>query len=224
MCFAHDPPADRSVHERVLGRNVEFGHDFNGIVCARSDLEAPNPNADPELARLARKLLDTESAAQGGTTSADVRKLVVMLLPTGGCSIDRAAQHLGVDRRTVHRRLLREGHTFSSIVEKVREELAERYLKDRRRSLADVSSLLGFATPSGFSHWYRRRFKAKSVEAPHGSEASRPLTGLPTAAAWAGTKATAGGRVEPDQTARTASRVGSTAKSIRGEGPACARS
>ena len=109
VCFAHDPPADRSVHERVLGRNVEFGHDFNGIVCARSDLEAPNPNADPELARFARKLLDTESAARGGTTSADVRKLVVMLLPTGGCSIDRAAQHLGVDRRTVHRRLLREG-------------------------------------------------------------------------------------------------------------------
>ncbi len=129
--------------------------------CARAATSRrPIPNADPELARLARKLLDTESAARGGTTTADVRKLVVMLLPTGGCSIDRAAQHLGVDRRTVHRRLLREGHTFSSIVEKVREELAERYLKDRRRSLADVSSLLGFATPSGFSHWYRRRFQA----------------------------------------------------------------
>src|SRR4029450_2873100 len=126
VCFAHDAPADRSVHERIFGRNVEFGHDFNGIVCARSDLEAPNPNADPELARLARNLLDTESAAHGRTTSAEVRKLVVMLLPTGGCSIDRAAQHLGVDRRTIHRRLVREGHTFSSIVEKVREELAER--------------------------------------------------------------------------------------------------
>ena len=63
VCFAHDPPADRSVHEHIFGRNVEFGHDFNGIVCARSDLEAPNPNADPELARLARTLLDTESAA-----------------------------------------------------------------------------------------------------------------------------------------------------------------
>ena len=52
VCFAHDAPADRSVHERVFGRNVEFGHDFNGIVCARADLEAPNPNADPAMARL----------------------------------------------------------------------------------------------------------------------------------------------------------------------------
>jgi hypothetical protein len=33
VCFAHDAPADRSIHERVFGRGVEFGHDFNGIVC-----------------------------------------------------------------------------------------------------------------------------------------------------------------------------------------------
>ena len=47
VCFAHDAPADRSVHERVFGHHVEFGHDFNGIVCARSDLEIANPDADP---------------------------------------------------------------------------------------------------------------------------------------------------------------------------------
>jgi len=32
VCFAHNAPGDRSVHERVFGRIVEFGHDFNGIV------------------------------------------------------------------------------------------------------------------------------------------------------------------------------------------------
>lgn len=157
VCFAHDAPRDRSVHERLFGRHVEFGHDFNGIVCARADLERPNPDADPELARLARKLLDAQSAAraQPGTT-AQVRELVVMLLGTGTCSIDRAAQHLGVDRRTIHRRLAREGETFSRIVDSVRRELAERYLKDGRRDVAEVASLLGFSAPSGFSHWYRR--------------------------------------------------------------------
>ena len=34
-----------------------------------------------------------------------VRELVVMLLGTGTCTIDRVAQHLGVDRRTIHRHL-----------------------------------------------------------------------------------------------------------------------
>ena len=99
VCFAHDPPADRSVHERVFGRNVEFGHDFNGIVCARSDLEVPNPNADPHMARLARQLLEASPTNRPRDMSTQVRELVVMLLGSGTCTIDRVAQHLGVDRR-----------------------------------------------------------------------------------------------------------------------------
>ena len=83
------------------------------------------------------------------------------LLGSGACTIERVAQHLGVDRRTIHRRLASDGQTFSAIVDTVRRELAERYLKDRHRSLAEVSSLLGFAAPSGFSRWYRRQFDSK---------------------------------------------------------------
>ena len=63
------------------------------------------------------------------------------LLGEGTCTIDRAAQHLGVDRRTIHRRLAKEGQTFSSIVDAVRRELAQRYLADNR-SLADIAMLL----------------------------------------------------------------------------------
>lgn len=159
VCFAHDAPSDLSIHHRLFGRNVEFGHDFNGIVCARSDLDLPNPNADPELARLARRLLDSDAPGHASSAVAGLRKLIVGLLPTGECSIERAAQHLGVDRRTVHRRLAGEGQTFSALVDEVRTELADRYLKDGRRSMAEVSSLLGFAAPSSFSHWYRRHHR-----------------------------------------------------------------
>jgi AraC-like DNA-binding protein len=156
VCFAHDAPKDRSVHERVFGRNVEFGHDFNGIVCARSDLARANDAADPDLARLARKMLDAQAPAPAQPqVVAQVRELVVSLLPSGACTIDRAAQHLGIDRRTIHRRLQREGETFSTIVDTVRRELAERYLEDRR-TVSEIASLLGFSAASGFSHWYRR--------------------------------------------------------------------
>jgi AraC-like DNA-binding protein len=58
----------------------------------------------------------------------------------------------------VHRYLAREGHTFSGILESVRRDLAPGYVGDRSRPLSDVSALLGFATPSSFSRWYRRVF------------------------------------------------------------------
>jgi AraC-like DNA-binding protein len=159
VCFAHDPPRDRSVHDRVFGRNVvEFGHDFNGVVCARRDLEVPNPNADPGIARLARAMLESRSDSTAAPLTGEVRDLVVLLLGTGTCTVQRAAESLGVDRRTVHRHLAREGETFSGVVESVRRELATRYVCDQQRSLADVSALLGFSAPSSFSRWYRQSF------------------------------------------------------------------
>jgi len=158
VCFAHDAPADRSVHDRVFGRIVEFGHDFNGIVCSRKDLEGPNPNADPLMARYAQGLVEANLAGKGPTMTARVRRLVVALLGTGDCTIDLVAQHLGMTRRTIHRYLSAEGRTFSEIVDAVRRELAARYMKDKHRSLADVSAMLGFSAPSGFTRWYRRQF------------------------------------------------------------------
>lgn len=173
VCFAHDAPANRAVHERVFGRNIEFGHDFNGIVCARSDLEVPNPDADPGIARLARQLLEAGLADKAIDTTSQVRELVVMLLSTGECTVDRIAMHLGVDRRTIHRQLAQEGRTFSRIVEDVRIELAERYVEQPRRSLTEVASLLGFSAPSAFSRWYRKHFGANPSERRLGRTAKR---------------------------------------------------
>ena len=164
VCFAHDAPADRSVHDRVFGRIVEFGHDFNGIVCSRKELEAANPNADPVMAKYAQGLVDANYASNLNDMSAKVRELVVKLLSTGQCTIDVTAQHLGVNRRTIHRHLAENGQTFSDIVDSVRRELAVRYVKDKHRTLADVSLLLGFSAPSGFSRWYRRQFKTTASE------------------------------------------------------------
>src|SRR5262249_37874920 len=82
----------------------------------------------------------------------------VALLGRGDCTIDLVAQHLGMTRRTIHRYLSAEGRTFSEIVDAVRRELAARYMKDKHRTLADVSAMLGFSAPSGFTRWYRRQF------------------------------------------------------------------
>lgn len=177
VCFAHEAPRDRSVHDRVFGRNiVEFGHDFNGIVCSRKDLDLPNPNADPGIARLAREMIESRDASSSSSLpmTAQVRDLVVQLMATGSCTIEVTARHLGVDRRTVHRHLAQEGETFSGIVEAVRRELAERYVIEGRRPLADISALLGFSAPSSFSRWYRQQFGASpSAQAGHRHRAAR---------------------------------------------------
>ena len=135
-CASRTPRrASLAVHRRVLGPAVEFGHEFNGIVCNAADLDAPNPGADPVMARYSQKLLQP-ALAHSARFGDRVRQLIVLLLPRGLCRVEVVAQHLGVDRRTVHRKLQAEGTSFSALLEAERRELA-RALHRRHRPAAD---------------------------------------------------------------------------------------
>ena len=157
VCFSHRAPPGLAAHRRLFGPAVEFGHEFNGIVCNAADLDAPNPGADPVMARYTRQLLESRRGAPLSPAER-VRQLVVLLLPRGHCRVEVVAQHLGVDRRTVARRLAGEGTSFSALVDGLRGELLARYLDDRSRSLSEIAALLGFSAPSAFARWHRRQF------------------------------------------------------------------
>ena len=152
------PPRDPGLHIRLFGYVVAFGQDFNGLVCTTRDMDAPNPMADPVMARYARQILEATPGSGPMDTVDSVRHILLVLLPSGECSVDQVAQQLGVDRRTVHRRLLREGTTFTDVVNTVRREMAVHYLEDGKRPLSQVAELLGFSALSAFSRWHKQQF------------------------------------------------------------------
>ncbi|MBL8363526.1 MAG: AraC family transcriptional regulator [Rubrivivax sp.] len=159
VCFVHAAPPKLAMHRRLFGRAVEFGHEFNGIVCNAADLDQPNPAADAVMARYTRRLV--EQAQRSRTTMADrVRELVVLLLPRGHCRVEVVAQHLGLDRRTIARRLAAEGTTFSDLVNELRRELLARYRDDGGHAYTEIALRLGFSAPSAFSRWHRQQFGA----------------------------------------------------------------
>jgi AraC-like DNA-binding protein len=158
VCFAHRPPREARTHHELFGANLEFTAEFNGIVCEARDLNQQLPRTDPDMARYARDFLDKAMARQQEGSLLTIRQLVGVLLPGGRCTADQVAQHLGVDRRTMHRRLSAEGETFSSVLCAVRREFAQRQLADGDRSVADVAQLLGFSGSSAFAHWFRAEF------------------------------------------------------------------
>lgn len=157
VCFTHRAPASLAAHQRLFGPRVEFGHEFNGIVCNAQDLDAPNPGADPVMAQYTRALLEGRVAATVSMVDR-VRQMAVLLLPRGHCRVDVVAQGLGVDRRTLARRLAAQGTSFSALVDELRSDLLARYLDEGTRALGDIALLLGFSAPSAFSRWHRQRF------------------------------------------------------------------
>jgi AraC-like DNA-binding protein len=158
VCFSHTPPADLAIHHRLFGRIVEFGHEFDGFVMARADADAPVPGADPAMARQMERYIEHLGGGGEASPVETVRERILTLLPRGDCSADRVALHLGVDRRTIHRRLAAEGLTFSQLLQEVRCEYAAHYMTGSRRSLADVAGLLGFSAQSAFTRWFRASF------------------------------------------------------------------
>ena len=157
VSFRHDAPPDAQWHHRLFGPAVAFGQEINGIFCNAAELDAPNPGADPVMARYTRLLLEADPGKHP-TMSDRVRRLAVLLLPRGHCRAEVVARHLGVDRRTVANHLAAEHTTFSELIDAMRGELLQRYLAQGSRSLTEVSALLGFSELSSFSRWHRRQF------------------------------------------------------------------
>jgi len=158
VCFRHGAPADLSVHWRVFDTRLRFDATIDGVLCRAAVLDQPLPNYDAETARYLSKLLDVLDTEPAHSAPDQVRQLIRALLPTGRCSVDVVAQHLQLDRRTLHRHLQRDGQSFSGILDSVRSDVAIAYLNDRNRPLKGLAELLGFSEPSAFSRWFSGRF------------------------------------------------------------------
>jgi AraC-like DNA-binding protein len=177
--FSHGPPTDMTSHLRLFGPWVEFGRDCNGILLDARDLDASLPGSDPAMARHVKQYLEPLLAQSQVTLSEQVRRLVYDLLASHRASSDHVASRLGMNRRTLHRQLARNGETFSSIFNAVRTDLARRYIDDRGLPLSEVANLLGFSELSGFSRWFRAEFGRspmswrKAERAPAEASASR---------------------------------------------------
>ena len=158
VCFTHAPPAKKDAYRKFFATDVLFSQDFTGIICAAKDIDAAVPAADARMTRYVQQYLDTLTARPNSSMSTSVRECIYTMLPSGLCSADTVAARLGVDRRTVHRHLAREGKTFSAVMDAVRAELVSRYIDNRDRPLASVAELLGFSALSAFSRWFRSEF------------------------------------------------------------------
>jgi len=174
VCLAHQAPRDASAHHRLFGPRVEFDYPFNCIVCAKADLDARNPSADPAMVRYAQQLLDASVKQHGAKMLRDVRRTILLLLPSGRCTIEQAAEHLGLVSRTIQRRLEEQGQSFSSMVNEIRRELATRYVIESDRPLTEVAMLLGFSAPSALSRWYHTQYGCSAKQSRAARGALRP--------------------------------------------------
>ena len=160
VCFTHaaPPPAEMPIYRRLFGCRPEFDSEFNGILIDPRDLDRPNQRADAALAEHARKLIETVMSPERHSVTQQVEQSILLLMPAGLASIQTCSDMLGMTVRTLQRNLDAEGVSYSGLLNKVREQLATKYLSNRRNRITDVAQMLGYGSIGAFTRWHVQSF------------------------------------------------------------------
>jgi len=159
VALAHPrrPTSDRL--EALFGCPTAFGSREDMVAFALGAGDLPLPGADPYLHDLLLGYCE-EALAHRGRPAESLRtrieNTVASLLPHGRPLVDDVARSLGMSQRTLSRRLAQEGLTFARILDEMRRDLAQHYLRDDRLPVSRIAWLLGFQEVGAFTHAFRR--------------------------------------------------------------------
>ena len=178
-----DQSMDVQSYRQFFHAPVEFNAEMDGLLLPPDCLDFPLVHPDPKMHEALR---DQISAIDGGEDSAslvhEVRTIIRAFLPTGDCSLGRVARCYACDRRTLQRYLREEADTtFQALLDDVRFELVQQYLRDSNMPVTQITFAAGFSDPSNFARAFRKRFglspqawRAKHNDTPGVRTMTRP--------------------------------------------------
>ena len=126
----------------------------------------PNASGDPHSYTLARELChkllnEVPRAAQSMT---DRVKHLILSKPAGSVNEEDIASALFISKRTLARRLQREGSAYREIREQLFAELAARHLRDTDLTVEAIAMLLGYHDTANFRRAFRRWYQLSPNE------------------------------------------------------------
>lgn len=153
----HSPLTAPGDYQKYYGCRSLFGQPAAGFTIRAVDVQRPL-NQDPLTHQSAMGYLTTLLADRRRTMAQSVGDIVRHLLPTGTATVDRVAQQFALHPKALQRRLAAEGATFSSVVDGVRREIAQRCLRDTDITLDHLTRQLGYAEQSVLTRACQRWF------------------------------------------------------------------
>lgn len=153
----HDPLGERGRYRDYFACTPRFGEPRAGFTLRTSDLD--RPVSQDHIAHQAMvDYLETVVAGRDRSLSGRVRRLVRPLLPTGAASLELVSDQFAMHPRTVQRRLAAEGTSFNELIDQVRMEVTEQYLRDTELTMTHLARELGYAEQSVLTRACRRWF------------------------------------------------------------------
>lgn len=149
-------PPDVVDDRALFGCTMEFDQPCSYLSFRSDCLSAPVIRKEVELRQTDFAFGDTNWFSIPGSDQSLASRVEQMLIDhyrTGGGSIklDVLGEVFHCSPRTLSRKLQKEGASFQEIKDRVRCELAQRFLSTTRLSIADIAARVGFSEPADFT-------------------------------------------------------------------------
>lgn len=158
VCFRNPPSRNADELRRLFGDCVYFSQPRDSITFRDQDLDAPNPSADPNLARILDEAIGKQlSSLRQETLVERIYGEIAIELSFGVPQAGDVATRVGMSTRTMNRQLSDAGTSFSDMLQEIRFARAQSWL-DAGESATSTAALVFYSEVAAFFRGYRRHF------------------------------------------------------------------
>ncbi|MFS0827810.1 AraC family transcriptional regulator [Pseudomonas phoenicis] len=152
-------PAEAERYQALCEHPVQFGGEANRLRLGRVALDVRNPVHCPGTWQHLLQLCEAELDQL--TRVRSLRERIIHLLGpqlSGGRepNLEDVAQRMGLPSWTLRRQLAEEGTGFRELLNGMRRDLAETYIRDTVLSFGEVAYVLGFTSAEAFQRAFKR--------------------------------------------------------------------
>lgn len=158
--FEHEPPEDRTLlqhYQHIFRCPVYFNQPMSALVLHPQQLEIRLRQPDVHLReslelhaqQCLRALKETYSLTD------QVRSLLRAMLADSSPRKEFVAEQMGMNVRTLHRKLQEEGSSYQQLLDDLRHELALKYLRAPDQSVEEIARKLGFTESRSLIRFFK---------------------------------------------------------------------
>jgi len=136
---------------------VTYNAEFSGWKFKTKDLQQARLDADPGLNQLLKNQIQTLLDADDENFELNIKEVIRRALAIGDPSIDRVANYLGKNRRSLQRQLESQQLLYKELLDDVRLEMAKHHLRYSNLPLTHIADILCYSDLSAFSRFFSKR-------------------------------------------------------------------
>jgi AraC-like DNA-binding protein len=162
VCFEHERPGSAHELERILGCPLRFDCETNTVYLDGASAAHENPHADERLFQLLSWFAETVTqraqplSALPTTFEEQVLASIDVCANLGNASVHSVSRALGLEPRSLQRRLQTDGTSFRELSEAYLQRQALKLLRQSALSEKEIALQLGYGNLNSFIRAFRR--------------------------------------------------------------------